>query len=58
MIAGYSPFFTENKITAYEKILSGKVEFPKGFDAMTKDLVKRLLEKDRTKRLGWKVLGI
>ncbi|XP_074657664.1 cAMP-dependent protein kinase catalytic subunit 3-like [Tubulanus polymorphus] len=52
MLAGYPPFFDDNPFAIYEKILSGKVEWPKQMDPIAKDLIKRLLVPDRTKRSG------
>jgi protein kinase X len=52
MLAGYPPFYDENPFGIYQKILNGKVDFPKHIDAKAKDLIKRLLSQDRTKRLG------
>lgn len=52
MLAGYPPFYDENPFGIYQKILNGKVEFPKHIDAKAKDLIKKLLAQDRTKRLG------
>ena len=48
----YPPFYAENPFAIYQKILAGKIEFPKHFDPNAKDLVKKLLTADRTKRLG------
>lgn len=52
MLAGYPPFFDDNPFGIYEKILAGKIQFPSHFDPNAKDLVKKLLTADRTKRLG------
>ncbi|KAI8146706.1 camp-dependent protein kinase 9 [Fennellomyces sp. T-0311] len=52
MLAGYPPFFDDNSFGIYEKILAGRVQFPSHFDTLAKDLLKRLLVGDRTKRLG------
>ena len=52
MLAGYPPFYDENPFGIYQKILAGKIEFPRHFDVNAKDLVKRLLSADRTKRIG------
>ncbi|KAK8402567.1 hypothetical protein O3P69_000748 [Scylla paramamosain] len=53
MLAGYPPFFDENPFAIYEKILVGRVDWPRpSLDATAKDLVKKLLTQDRTKRLG------
>lgn len=52
MLAGYPPFFDDNPFGIYEKILGGKLRFPSHFDPTAKDLVKKLLTSDRSKRLG------
>jgi len=52
MLAGYPPFYDENPFGIYQKILAGKVEFPRHFDVHAKDLIKKLLTADRSKRLG------
>ncbi|KAI9263207.1 kinase-like domain-containing protein [Phascolomyces articulosus] len=52
MLAGYPPFFDDNSFGIYEKILAGRVQFPAHFDMLAKDLLKRLLVGDLTKRLG------
>ncbi|KAI9094599.1 camp-dependent protein kinase 9 [Phlyctochytrium arcticum] len=52
MLAGYPPFFDDSPFGIYEKILAGKIQFPPHFDPYAKDLIKRLLTADRTKRLG------
>merc|ERR1712060_144499 len=52
MLAGYPPFYDENPFGIYQKILAGKIEFPRHFDVHAKDMVKKLLSADRTKRIG------
>ncbi|XP_018329229.1 protein kinase DC2 [Agrilus planipennis] len=52
MLAGYPPFYDDNPFGIYEKILSGKIDWPKHLDPVAKDLIKKLLVQDRTKRLG------
>ncbi|XP_066959087.1 cAMP-dependent protein kinase catalytic subunit PRKX-like [Macrobrachium rosenbergii] len=52
MLAGHPPFFDDNPFGIYEKILGGRVEWPRHLDPAAKDLVKKLLTPDRTKRLG------
>lgn len=52
MLAGYPPFYDENPFGIYQKILAGRIEFPKHFDPLAKDLVRKLLTADRTKRFG------
>jgi len=52
MIVGYPPFVDEDPMGIYQKILSGKIVFPKLFDKYAKDLVKKLLTADLGKRYG------
>ncbi|CAE7663497.1 PRKX [Symbiodinium pilosum] len=52
MLAGYPPFYDENPFGIYQKVLQGRVDFPRHFDVKAKDLIRRLLTADRTKRLG------
>jgi serine/threonine protein kinase len=52
MCCGYPPFFDDHPFGIYEKILAGKIVFPANTDANVKDLIKRLLTADRTKRIG------
>lgn len=52
MLVGYPPFFDQTPFKIYEKILVGKVDFPKFVDANAKDLIKGLLTKDKSKRFG------
>ncbi|XP_011405630.1 PREDICTED: cAMP-dependent protein kinase catalytic subunit alpha-like isoform X1 [Amphimedon queenslandica] len=52
MAAGYPPFFADQPIQIYEKIVSGKVRFPSHFTADLKDLLRNLLQVDLTKRFG------
>ncbi len=52
MVAGYPPFFDDTPYGIYQKILGGKIDFPRHFDAKCKDLVRRLLTADKSKRLG------
>lgn len=52
MIAGHPPFFDEDHFKLYEKILGCKLRFPSHFDPLAKDLVKRLLSPDLSKRFG------
>lgn len=52
MLAGFPPFFDDNPFAIYEKILAGKIDWPKHIDPIAKDLIKKLLVPDRAKRLG------
>ena len=51
-LSGCPPFYDENQYRVYEKILSAKIEWPRYFDSTAKDLIKKLLVTDPTKRLG------
>lgn len=52
LLAGFPPFFADNPLEIYERILQNKFVFPAHVDFVAKDLVKRLLAADLTKRLG------
>jgi protein kinase A len=52
MLAGIDPFSDEDPMAIYQKILKGKVKFPRTFDKNAKSLVKHLLVSDLTKRYG------
>ena len=52
MHCGYAPFYHDNTLNTYEKILAAKIEWPKFVDPTVKDIVKKLLVVDKAKRLG------
>jgi len=52
MLAGYPPFYDEDPFGIYEKILLKRITFPSHFSNSSRDLIKKLLAHDRTKRLG------
>ncbi|ORX96454.1 Pkinase-domain-containing protein [Basidiobolus meristosporus CBS 931.73] len=52
MLAGYPPFFDDNPFGIYEKILEGRIMFPSHFEPLARDLIKKLLTADISKRLG------
>src|SRR5437764_3169061 len=53
MIAGFSPFYTNDTQLMYRRILFGKLKFPKGlFSDDTKSLIKGLLARNPHNRLG------
>lgn len=52
MLVGRPPFYAKDAYGIYEKILEGTIEWPKKFDYVAKDLIKKLLVLDRTRRLG------
>eukprot|EP00920_Eleutheroschizon_duboscqi_P012278 GHVT01029365.1.p1 GENE.GHVT01029365.1~~GHVT01029365.1.p1 ORF type:complete len:246 (+),score=38.71 GHVT01029365.1:1110-1847(+) len=52
MVVGYPPFFADDPMGIYQKILGGYIVFPKMFDRNCKVLVRRLLTADLAKRYG------
>eukprot|EP00831_Metopus_contortus_P007818 TRINITY_DN129_c0_g3_i1.p1 TRINITY_DN129_c0_g3~~TRINITY_DN129_c0_g3_i1.p1 ORF type:complete len:327 (+),score=63.49 TRINITY_DN129_c0_g3_i1:45-1025(+) len=52
MLAGIDPFSDEDPMNIYQKILKGKVQFPKDFDKNAKSLVRHILQADLSKRYG------
>ncbi|EER02463.1 protein kinase, putative [Perkinsus marinus ATCC 50983] len=52
MIVGQPPFCDEEPMGIYQKILAGKIYFPKYFDKNAKGLVKKILTADLSKRYG------
>ncbi|DBB07731.1 TPA: hypothetical protein ACH3X3_009153 [Trebouxia sp. C0006] len=52
MIAGYPPFFDEDVTNTYKKIVKGVFAFPSYFPATARDLVRKLLQADLSKRIG------
>ncbi len=52
MIAGFSPFYHEEPMKLYENILVCKPKFSASFDPYCKELVKKLLVVDLSKRYG------
>lgn len=52
MTTGYTPFYDDDPCRLFENIIACKPKFPATFDPNAKDLVKRLLTTDLTKRFG------
>ncbi|UJR23274.1 hypothetical protein I4U23_026291 [Adineta vaga] len=52
MLAGYPPFYDSDQFAAYQKILSGKIVFPRHFDYAAKQLLRKLLNTDQSQRIG------
>jgi protein kinase A len=52
MTAGYPPFFADQPIQTYEKIVAGKVRYASHITNELKDLLKNLLQVDITNRYG------
>ncbi len=52
MLRGHTPFEDTDPIKMKEKILKGKIEYPKSLSKNAKNLIKHLLVIDQKKRLG------
>jgi Protein kinase domain len=52
MLVGYPPFFDDHPYGIYEKILHGKIHWPKDTDPLSRELIRAFLHPDRSKRLG------
>lgn len=51
MLAGIAPFADDDASAIYQKILEGKLTFPRHFSRSAKDLIRKLLTADLTKRV-------
>mmetsp|Transcript_28383 Transcript_28383/g.74548 ORF Transcript_28383/g.74548 Transcript_28383/m.74548 type:complete len:355 (+) Transcript_28383:21-1085(+) len=58
MSAGYPPFYAEQPLEIYEKIVASKLRMPQHFSRELRDLLKHLLEADITKRYGMLKHGV
>ena len=52
MLAGYPPFYDDNPLGIYQKIMDGYYEFPPHIEPKARDLIKCFLCADRSIRLG------
>ncbi|KDE02452.1 AGC/AKT protein kinase [Microbotryum lychnidis-dioicae p1A1 Lamole] len=54
MCYGFSPFYAENRIEEYERILSGEIKIPakKGYSPEGRDLLQRLLTREPSERIS------
>ena len=52
MLAGSAPFVDSSAFGIYQRILQGRIEYPRDMDHRAKDLIRKLLTFDCTKRLG------
>lgn len=52
MLAGYPPFFDDNPFGTYQKVIAGQFELPRHFDGKVRDMIKKLLVLDKSKRFG------
>lgn len=52
MLAGYPPFYADDRMQLYQAILAGKLEFPRHMKKEARDLISRLLTSDLSRRIG------
>lgn len=52
MLAGYTPFYDSSPMKTYENILAGNVKYPEFLHPDALDLLKRLITKNLSERLG------
>jgi len=52
MLVGLPPFYDDNPLGIYAKILKGCIEFPDNFNLVSKTFIRQLLTEDRLRRLG------
>lgn len=54
MLTGLPPYFSENRDEMYRKIIHEELDYPRYLSPMAKSLIKGLLTKDTSQRLGAK----
>jgi len=52
MLVGHPPFYDETAYGIYEKVVVGRISWPRDIDALSRDLIRGFLHPDRSKRLG------
>ena len=52
MLASFPPFFDDEPMMTYRKIIQGKFKFPRYLSPESKDLISKFLKSKPTKRLG------
>ena len=52
MLAGYPPFYDDNPLGIYQKIMDGYYEFPPHIEPKARDLIRSFLCADRSLRMG------
>jgi len=52
MLVGIDPFTANDPMEIYQKILNGRIKFPRNFPKDARNLVKHLVTADLTKRFG------
>lgn len=52
MLVGITPFWADQPVEMYNRVLGSPLEFPADLDVHARDLVARLLDRDPNKRIG------
>lgn len=52
MLAGHTPFYDSNTIKTYENIMNAPLKFPDYFDPIVQDLLRGLINRNLSQRLG------
>mmetsp|Transcript_9403 Transcript_9403/g.18203 ORF Transcript_9403/g.18203 Transcript_9403/m.18203 type:complete len:358 (+) Transcript_9403:247-1320(+) len=52
MLAGYPPFYADDRMQLYQSILAGKIEYPRHMKKEARDLIGKLLTADLSRRWG------
>lgn len=58
MLIGYPPFCDDDPLGTYHRILKGKITFPSNISPHAKDLIRKLLQIDLSKRYGCLTGGV
>lgn len=58
MLAGYPPFCDDDALGTYNRILRGNLVFPLHISIQARDLIRKLLQADLSKRLGCLAGGV
>ena len=58
LLVGVTPFYANDPILIFNKILKGDIKFPSNFPNNAKSLIKHCLEKDVGKRYGCLIRGV
>ena len=58
MMVGHPPFFDETAYGIYDRILKGKIQWPRDMDPLSRNLIRGFLNPDRTQRLGNLLAGV
>ncbi len=58
MLAGYPPFYDDDTMNTYRKILRCSMQFPADMSPTARDLISKLIQVDLSKRIGTLASGV